>query len=85
MAVGSELPRLEGYPFEVRYSDGALARATAAADIAADAYVYFSRLFSAVEPDIAMIVADEADWPGTAHTGWPSLAMMLARSVPASW
>ena len=28
-----------------------------------DAYVYFSRLFSAVEPDIAVIVADEADWP----------------------
>ena len=55
MAVGSELARLDGYPFEVRYSDGALVRATAAADVAADAYVYFSRLFSAVEPDIAII------------------------------
>jgi hypothetical protein len=60
--VGSELPRLDGYPFEVRYSDGALARARVAANVAADAYVYFSRLFSAVEPDIAVIVADEADW-----------------------
>jgi len=64
VAVGSELPRLDGYPFEVRYSDGALARARAAADVAADAYVYFSRLFASVEPDIAVVVADEADWPG---------------------
>lgn len=62
MAVGSGLPRLDGYPFEVRYSDGSLVRARAAADVAADAYVYFSRLFSAVEPDIALVVADEADW-----------------------
>ena len=85
MAVGSELPHLGGYPFEVRYSDGALERATAAADVAADAYVYFSRLFSAVEPDIAVIVADEADWPGNARTGCRSSETMPARSVPASW
>ncbi len=71
MVVGSELARLEGYPFEVRYSDGALVRATAAADVAADAYVYFSRLFSAVEPDIAIIVADEADWSGKGLYGLP--------------
>jgi hypothetical protein len=64
VAAGSELLHLGGYPFEVRYSNGALARATAAADVAADAYVYFSRLFAAVGPDIAVIVADEADWPG---------------------
>ena len=62
MAVGSNLSRLSGYPFEVRYSDGSLVRATAQADVAADAYVYFSQLFSAVEPDIALIVADEVDW-----------------------
>jgi hypothetical protein len=63
MAVGSGLPRLGGHPFEVCYSDGSRARATAVAEVTADAYVYFSRLFSAVEPDIAVIVADEADWP----------------------
>jgi hypothetical protein len=62
MAVGSGLPHLEGYPFEVRYSEGALARARAVAELAADAYVYFGRLFSAVAPDIALIVADESDW-----------------------
>jgi len=41
--VGSELPHLGGYPFEVRYSDGALVRATGAADLAAEAYPYFIR------------------------------------------
>lgn len=64
MTVGSVLPRLGGYPFEVRYSAGSLERARVVADLAADAYVYFSGLFSRVEPDIAVIVADEAEWPG---------------------
>jgi hypothetical protein len=64
MAVGSGLPRLDGYPFEVRYSDGALTRARVAAGVAADAYAYFSRLFSGVEPDIALVVVDERNWPG---------------------
>ena len=63
MAVGSGLPRLAGYPFEVHHSDGSLVRARAAADVAADAYGYFSRLFSTVEPDIAVVVVDEQDWP----------------------
>jgi hypothetical protein len=71
VAVGSELSQLGGYPFEVRYSDGSLVRARAAADVAASAYVYFSRLFSAVEPDIAVIVAGEADWPGSLPYGLP--------------
>jgi hypothetical protein len=71
VAVGSELSQLAGYPFEVRYSDGSLVRARAAADVAANAYVYFSRLFSAAEPDIAIIVADEADWSGNGPYGLP--------------
>jgi hypothetical protein len=69
--VGSDLPQLGGYPFEVRYSDGSLVRAQAAADVAADAYVYFRRLFAAVEPDIAVIVADEAAWSGNLPYGLP--------------
>jgi hypothetical protein len=71
VAVGSELSRLGGYPFEVRYSDGSLVRARAAADVAASAYGYFSRLFAAVEPDIAVIVAGEADWSGSGPYGLP--------------
>ena len=71
MAVGSELSQLGGYPFEVRYSNGALVRARAAADVAVNAYVYFSRLFAAVEPDIAVIVAGAADWSGSGPYGLP--------------
>src|ERR1035438_8524098 len=71
MAMGSGLAHLGGYPFEVRYSDGSLVRARAAADIAADAYVYFSHLFSEVEPNIALIVADEADWESRQPYGLP--------------
>jgi len=71
MAVGSNLAILDGYPFEVRYSDGALVRARASAEIAADAYVYFRGLFSGVEPDIALIVADKSDWSGRGPYGLP--------------
>ena len=71
MALGSGLECLGGYPFEVRYSGGSLIRARAAADIAADAYVYFSRLFSGLEPDIALIVADHADWQSRQPYGLP--------------
>jgi hypothetical protein len=71
MALGSGLARLGGYPFEVRYSDGALVRARATADVAADAYAYFRRLFTGVEPDIAVIVADEADWQSRQPYGLP--------------
>jgi len=45
--------------------------ARAAADVTASAYVYFSRLFAAVEPDIAVIVAGEADWSGSGPYGLP--------------
>jgi hypothetical protein len=71
MALGSGLEHLKGYPFEVRYSDGALVRARAAADITGDAYVYFSHLFSGVKPDIAVIVADRADWESRQPYGLP--------------
>jgi hypothetical protein len=71
MAVGSGLSELAGYPFQVRYSAGSLVRARAAADVAANAFVYFRRLFGGVEPDIALIVAGEADWSGNGPYGLP--------------
>jgi hypothetical protein len=71
MTLGSGLNHLDGYPFEVRYSDGSLVRARAAADIAADSYVYLCSLFSGVEPDIAIIVADEKDWESRQPYGLP--------------
>lgn len=67
MTLGSTLQGLDGYPFEVRYSEGARARAKATAEVAASAYEYFSQLFSGVRPDIAVIVANEVDW-----TDWTS-------------
>jgi hypothetical protein len=71
VALGSGLTHLGGYPFEVRYSEGALVRARAAADVAASAYGYFSGLFSGVEPDIAVIVAGRADWESNQPYGLP--------------
>jgi len=71
MTIGSGLANLDGYPFEVRYSDGSLERARAAADVAADAYDYFSRLFLGVEPNIAVIVADKSDWESRQPYGLP--------------
>ncbi|MGH8979669.1 MAG: hypothetical protein ACRDWE_01420, partial [Acidimicrobiales bacterium] len=71
MALGAGLSRLDGYPFEVRHSDGAQRRARAAADIAADAYVYFGRLLSGLAPDIALIVVDESDWQSRQPYGLP--------------
>ena len=46
-------------------------RARAAADVAASAYGYFSRLFSGVEPDIAVIVAGQWDWESRQPYGLP--------------
>ncbi len=71
MVLGARLARLDGFPFGVRHSAGALVRAKASAVIAAEAYVYFRRLFSGVEPDIALIVADEADWESRQPYGLP--------------
>jgi hypothetical protein len=71
MALGSELALLGGYPFDVRYSDGSLERARFLADVTADAYEYFDHLFPGVEPDIAVIVANEADWASRQPYGLP--------------
>ncbi|MGH7641579.1 MAG: hypothetical protein ACRENX_00930 [Candidatus Dormibacteria bacterium] len=71
MALGSGLAHLSGYPFEVRYSSGSLVRARIAAGVAADAYVYFSSRFAGLEPDIAVIVANQADWRSSQPYGLP--------------
>ena len=71
MTLGSGLARLDGYPFEVRYSEGSLVRARVSADITEDAFTYFKRLLPGVEPDIALIVADKADWRSKQPYGLP--------------
>jgi hypothetical protein len=71
MTLGSDLAILGGYPFEVRYSKGSSERARVMADLTADAYVYFGRLFSSVQPDIAIIVANRSDWESRQPYGLP--------------
>ncbi len=71
MTLGSGFAQLDGYPFEVRYSEGSLLRARVAADFAGDAYFYLSGLFSAATPDIALIVANERDWESRQPYGLP--------------
>ncbi len=52
----SRLARLEGYPFEARYSVRAEAEAVRLAELAKDAYEYFRRLFPDTEPK--MVASD---------------------------
>lgn len=60
---GNELARLEGYPFEVRYSEGTRAEAVRLAELAKDAYEYFTGLFPATQPAITARFLSPADWP----------------------
>jgi hypothetical protein len=71
MALGIGFAHLDGYPFEVRYSDGSLTRALTAAEVAAGAYAYLNRLFAGFAPDIALIVANEVDWGSRQPYGLP--------------
>ena len=57
------LARLDGYPFEARYSEGARAEAVRLAELAKDAYEYFTRLFPGTEPAITARFLRPADWP----------------------
>lgn len=71
MTLGSTLGLLDGYSFEVRYSDGYQNRARVLADVGEDAYRYLRRLFSGFEPSIAIIVAGETDWDSRQPYGLP--------------
>ncbi len=59
----SRLARLEGYPFEARYSVGAEAEAVRLAELAKDAYEYFRRLFPDTEPKITARFLTPVHWP----------------------
>src|SRR6266542_5107175 len=60
----SGLARLDGYPFEARYSVGAEAEAARLAELAKNAYEYFTRVFPDTVPKIAARFLSPADWPG---------------------
>jgi hypothetical protein len=70
MAIGADLATLEGFPFEVRLSEGALERAKILASISAEAFDYIGQLFS-LRPDLAVIVVNENDWESRQPYGLP--------------
>jgi hypothetical protein len=53
---------LDGYPFEVRYSQGAGEQALRLADLAKEAYEYFATLFPASSPVFTAAFLTPADW-----------------------
>ncbi len=63
--MSNGLASLDGYPFEVRYSEGAHAEAVRLAELAKDAYEYFARVFPDTSPKITARFLTPADWPGT--------------------
>jgi hypothetical protein len=65
------LARLDGYPFVVRHSDGAVERAVVAAEFTSQAYEYLSERFGGVKPDVAVYVLAEADWAHDIVYGMP--------------
>lgn len=71
VVLGSGLARLDGCPFEVRYSCRSLTRARAVAAVATDAYRYFSQMFGGLEPDLALLVLDRTDWESRQPYGLP--------------
>jgi hypothetical protein len=60
----SGLARLDGYPFQARYSVGAEAEAVRLAELAKDAYEYFTRVFPGTVPKITARFLTPADWTG---------------------
>jgi len=60
----SRLARFDGYPFEARYSVGAEPEAVRLAELAKNAYEYFTRVFPDTVPKITVRFLTPADWPG---------------------
>jgi hypothetical protein len=62
-ASADSLPRLDGYPFDVRYSESARAEAVRLADLAKDAYEYFVGVFPNTKPAVTARFLTPVDWP----------------------
>jgi hypothetical protein len=60
--VVKHLARLDGYPFDARYSHGAHAQAVRLADLTRDAYEYFAAVFPDVRPQLIATYLKPADW-----------------------
>jgi hypothetical protein len=62
IATLDTLPSLDGYPFQVHFSEGRQAQAARLADLAKDAYEYFSRLYSGTAPELTALFLAPDDW-----------------------
>jgi hypothetical protein len=60
--IVKHLARLDGYPFEARYSEGARDEAVRLADLAKDAYDYFAAMFPGARPQVLATFLKPADW-----------------------
>jgi hypothetical protein len=61
--VVKHLARLDGYPFDARYSEGAREEAVRLADLTRDAYEYLAIEFPGVRPQLIATYLKPADWP----------------------
>ena len=68
--VVKHLAKLDGYPFDARYSEGARDQAVRLADLTRDAYDYFAVVFMGVRPQLIATYLKPADW--TRNYGVPS-------------
>jgi hypothetical protein len=60
--IVKHLARLDGYPFDARYSEGARDQALRLAQLTKDAYDYFSVVFPDVRPQLLATFLKPADW-----------------------
>jgi hypothetical protein len=61
-ASTDSLPRLDGYPFEVRFSKSARAEAMHLADLMRDAYEYFTEVLPGVSPRFTAYFLAPEEW-----------------------
>jgi hypothetical protein len=61
-ASPDSLPRLGGYPFDVRYSESARADAIRLADLMRGAYEYFARVLPGASPQFTAFLLAPEEW-----------------------
>jgi hypothetical protein len=86
--VVRHLARLEGYPFDARYSDGARDEAVRLADLTRDAYEYFAVVFPGVRPQLIATYLKPTDWPrnyGVPSYYPPDKRLRVATDDNAMW
>jgi hypothetical protein len=60
--IATRLARLDGYPFDARYSDGAREQAVRLAGLTKDAYEYYAAVFPGARPALIATFLTPADW-----------------------